>query len=285
MKPDWLKVRLPGGRNYSSVLKTLRLLNLNTVCEEARCPNIGECFDKKTATFMILGRVCTRRCRFCSVERGKPKEVDKEEPIRVASAIKRLGLNYVIITSVTRDDLEDGGAGHFAETVKAIRENNFDSIIELLIPDFLGKIDSLNKVIAVRPDVIGHNLETTESLTKRIRDKRAGYARSLSLLRYIKEEGKIITKSGLMVGLGESWEEIISTLRDLRECEVDIVTIGQYLPPTRSHPPVAKFYTEEEFHRLNNIGKEMGFKGFFSAPLARSSYQAKELFVRNYRGV
>ncbi|MEO0102041.1 MAG: lipoyl synthase [candidate division WOR-3 bacterium] len=277
-KPDWLKVRLPGGEDYSQVLKTLKGLKLNTVCQESHCPNLGECFGKRTATFMILGKVCTRNCQFCSVASGKPEAVDPEEPKRLAEAVKLLGLNYVVITSVTRDDLPDGGAEHFAETVRRIREESPFCRIELLIPDFLGNTESLDRVIETQPDVIGHNLETIKSLTKEIRDKRADYERSLFVLRYIKEKSRIITKSGLMVGLGETEEEIIFTLRDLKRVMVDIITIGQYLPPTKLSPPVKKFYTAEEFFRLNKFGKKMGFQKFFAGPLVRSSYKAGEIF-------
>ncbi|MEO0117418.1 MAG: lipoyl synthase [candidate division WOR-3 bacterium] len=277
-KPDWLKVRLPGGEDYSQVLKTLKELKLNTVCQESHCPNLGECFGKRTATFMILGKFCTRNCQFCSVASGKPEAVDPEEPKRLAEAVKLLGLNYVVITSVTRDDLPDGGAEHFAETVRRIREESPFCRIELLIPDFLGNTESLDRVIETQPDVIGHNLETIKSLTKEIRDKRADYERSLFVLRYIKEKSRIITKSGLMVGLGETAEEIIFTLRDLKRVMVDIITIGQYLPPTKLSPPVKKFYTAEEFFYLNKLGKEMGFWKFFAGPLVRSSYKAGEIF-------
>ncbi len=277
-KPDWLKVRLPGGEDYSQVLKTLKGLKLNTVCQESHCPNLGECFGKRTATFMILGKVCTRNCQFCSVASGKPEAVDPEEPRKIAEAVKILGLKYVVITSVSRDDLSDGGAEHFAETVRRIRGESPFCRIELLIPDFLGNTKSIDKVMETQPDVIGHNLETIKSLTKEIRDKKADYERSLFVLRYIKEKSRIITKSGLMVGLGETEEEIIFTLRDLKRVMVDIITIGQYLPPTKLSPPVKKFYTTEEFFRLNKLGKEMGFWKFFAGPLVRSSYKAGEIF-------
>jgi lipoic acid synthetase len=278
MKPSWLKTNLPGGEGYSQLVKILKDLNLNTVCREAHCPNLGECFGQKTATFMILGKVCTRHCQFCSVESGRPEKVDREEPTRIAEAVRLLNLKYVVITSVTRDDLPDGGAEHFAETVRRIRENNKDCRIELLIPDFLGKEESLLKVMAVKPDVIAHNLETTKSLSKIIRDKKADYDRSLFLLRFIKERSRIKTKSGLMIGLGESWEEIILTLKDLSSVGVDIVTVGQYLPSNKKSPQVKRFYTEEEFKELKEVGERIGFLRFFAGPLVRSSYQAERIF-------
>jgi lipoic acid synthetase len=278
MKPSWLKTNLPGGEGYSQLVKILKDLNLNTVCREAHCPNLGECFGQKTATFMILGKVCTRHCQFCSVESGRPEKVDREEPTRIAEAVRLLNLKYVVITSVTRDDLPDGGAEHFAETVRRIRENNKDCRIELLIPDFLGKEESLLKVMAVKPDVIAHNLETTKSLSKIIRDKKADYDRSLFLLRFIKERSRIKTKSGLMIGLGESWEEIILTLKDLSNVGVDIVTVGQYLPSNKKSPQVKRFYTEEEFKELKEVGERIGFLRFFAGPLVRSSYQAERIF-------
>jgi len=278
MKPSWLKTNLPGGEGYSQLVKILKDLNLNTVCREAHCPNLGECFGQKTATFMILGKVCTRHCQFCSVESGRPEKVDREEPTRIAEAVRLLNLKYVVITSVTRDDLPDGGAEHFAETVRRIRENNKDCRIELLIPDFLGKEESLLKVMAVKPDVIAHNLETTKSLSKIIRDKKADYDRSLFLLRFIKERSRIKTKSGLMIGLGESWEEIILTLKDLSNVGVDIVTVGQYLPSNQKSPQVKRFYTEKEFKELKEVGERIGFLRFFAGPLVRSSYQAERIF-------
>uniref|UniRef100_A0A7C3Z2J3 Lipoyl synthase n=1 Tax=candidate division WOR-3 bacterium TaxID=2052148 RepID=A0A7C3Z2J3_UNCW3 len=278
MKPSWLKTNLPGGEGYSQLVKILKDLNLNTVCREAHCPNLGECFGQKTATFMILGKVCTRHCQFCSVESGRPEKVDREEPTRIAEAVRLLNLKYVVITSVTRDDLPDGGAEHFAETVRRIRENNKDCRIELLIPDFLGKEESLLKVMAVKPDVIAHNLETTKSLSKIIRDKKADYDRSLFLLRFIKERSRIKTKSGLMIGLGESWEEIILTLKDLSSVGVDIVTVGQYLPSNKKSPQVKRFYTEKEFKELKEAGERIGFLRFFAGPLVRSSYQAERIF-------
>lgn len=278
MKPSWVKTNLPGGENYTQVVKMLKRLRLNTVCQASHCPNLGECFEKRTATFMILGKVCTRHCQFCSVVSGKPEPVDLEEPQRLAEGVEAMGLRYAVITSVSRDDLADGGAEHFAETVRRVRERVPSCRVELLIPDFLGEEKSLDKVINAQPDVIGHNLETTKSLTKEIRDKRADYERSLSVLKYIKEKSGIKTKSGLMVGLGERKEEIILTLEDLKWAMVDIVTIGQYLPPTKFSSPVKKFYTEKDFFWLNELGKEMGWQKFFAGPLVRSSYKAREIF-------
>ncbi len=279
IKPKWLKTHLPGGKDYSLVIRTLRELNLHTVCEESRCPNLGKCFGRRTATIMILGKVCTRHCHFCSVRPGNPERVDEKEPEKVAQAIKKLGLKYVVITSVTRDDLEDGGAGQFAETIKAIKRVDAECRVEVLIPDFKGIEERIEKVISANPEVIGHNIETTRALTPVIRDKRASYDLSLTVLRYINQRAPgIIKKSGLMVGLGETEREVISALEDLRECDVDIVTIGQYLPPTRFNPPVKKFYNEAEFNSLTKIGKAIGFKEILAGPLVRSSYQAEEIF-------
>lgn len=278
-KPEWLRVRLSGGKDFSLVRRTLEELSLATVCQEARCPNIGECFGRRSATFMILGRVCTRRCLFCAVGSGVPEVVDRKEPMRVAEAVKRLGLRYVVVTSVTRDDLKDGGAKQFAQTVAAIREKSPECVVEVLIPDFQGKKDDIDEVIAAKPDVIGHNLETTRRLAKLFRDERADYDRSLALLRYVKEVSGIRTKSGIMVGLGEGLEEALETLRDLRESGVDMVVIGQYLPPRTSAPPVKRFYTEEEFKVLRDCGRALGFQTLLFAPLARSSYRAEELYA------
>ncbi len=277
MKPDWLKTTLPGGASYTFLMKRLKEFGLNTVCQESHCPNLGECFGRKTLTFLILGKICTRHCQFCSVNFGEPEKVKEEEPLLVGRLVYELNLNYVVITSVTRDDLDDGGAEQFAKTVSTIRKYLPQCRVELLIPDFQDKRESLDKVISVRPDVIGHNIETTRFLTKMIRDENADYDRSLTVLKYLKEKG-VRTKSGLMVGLGESWQELIITLKDLKGAKVDIVTIGQYLPSTKSSPPVKKFWTKDDFARLNQIGREMGFFGFFASPLARSSYRADELF-------
>lgn len=278
-KPAWIKRSLPGFGDFKSVKLILKNLSLNTVCESALCPNLGECWAKKSATIMIMGNVCTRNCRFCSVKKGKPEPLDKGEPLRVANAIKELKIEYAVITSVTRDDLEDGGAGHFAETVKRIKEINEKVKVEVLIPDFDLKIDSLKKVIYANPDVIAHNVEVVERLTKIVRDKRAGYQKSLMVLKKVKEiNPKVITKSGMMIGLGETKEEIIKTMEDIKEAGCDIITIGQYLQPTRKNLPVIKYYTPDEFKEFEKIGYDIGFKFVASGVFVRSSYRAKEGF-------
>ena len=258
-------------------MKTLlRDKGLHTVCEEARCPNIGECFRKPTATFMIMGNTCTRKCRFCSVAKGNPKPLKQDEPIKIAEAVKELGLKHVVITSVTRDDLEDGGASHFSKIVEEVRKINKNVVIEVLIPDFKGSQDSLSKVVFSKPDIINHNLETIARLYEEIRPG-ADYRRSLDLLKKAKEfHSGIITKSGLMVGLGEEPEEVIETLKDLRGSECDMVTIGQYLSPTKDSFPVEEYVQLETFEYYRKAGEEMGFKNIASAPFVRSSYMAEE---------
>uniref|UniRef100_A0A7C6AH06 Lipoyl synthase n=1 Tax=candidate division WOR-3 bacterium TaxID=2052148 RepID=A0A7C6AH06_UNCW3 len=279
-KPDWLKIKLPSGNEFKDVFETLKSYNLSTVCQEARCPNIAECWAKKSATIMILGKICTRACRFCAVTTGNPKGyLELDEPKNVAEVIKKFGLKYVVITSVDRDDLEDLGSTHYARTVQAIKQKNPDIKIEVLIPDFNCKEEFLKKIIDARPFVIGHNLETVQRLTPYIRDRRCGYEKSLNVLRLIKEfEPKILTKSGFMLGLGEKEKEIIETLKDLKEAQVDIVTIGQYLQPTRRHISVKRYYTPDEFNKFKKIGEEMGIKYVISGPLVRSSYHASEIF-------
>ena len=276
--PDWLKVRLAQGPNYSRLKRLLRGMSLHTVCEEARCPNIYECFENLTATFMILGNICTRACRFCAVTTGRPTELDWAEPERVADAVSRLGLQHVVVTSVARDDLRDGGAAVFAETIRAIRRRCPDTAVEVLIPDFNGDWDALQVVLDAGPDILNHNVETVRRLSDRVRS-RAKYDRSLALLAESKRRAPHIkTKSGLMLGLGETWDEILETLRDLRAHQVDIVTIGQYLRPTREpvHLPVEKYYHPDEFAELKRIGLELGFSHVESGPLVRSSYHAHE---------
>ncbi len=278
-KPYWIRSNLPGFGEFKSVKLILKNLSLNTVCESALCPNLGECWAKKSATIMIMGDVCTRNCRFCSVKKGKPEPLDEGEPLRVANALKELKIEYAVITSVTRDDLEDGGAKHFAETVERIKEMNEKVKVEVLIPDFNLKIDSLKKVIYANPDVIAHNVEVVERLTESIRDKRAGYEKSLSVLRKIKEiNPKMITKSSIMIGLGEREEEIIKTMEDIKKAGCEIITIGQYLQPTRKNLPVVKYYKPEEFKEFEKIGYDIGFKFVASGVFVRSSYRAKEGF-------
>ncbi|MBX6395255.1 MAG: lipoyl synthase, partial [Alicyclobacillaceae bacterium] len=249
---------------------------LHTVCEEARCPNIYECWSNRTATFMILGRICTRACRFCAVTSGRPTELDLEEPGRVAEATVAMGLRHVVVTSVARDDLEDGGASIFAATIRAIRERAPWCSVEVLIPDFQGSESALRTVLEARPDILNHNVETVRRLSDRVRS-RAKYERSLELLRRSKQIAPDIpTKSSIMVGVGETWEEILETMDDLRAVDCDILTVGQYLQPTRKHLPVDRYYTPEEFARLKEEGLKRGFRHVESGPLVRSSYHAHE---------
>ena len=279
-KPDWLKVKIPSGSEYKSIYGILQRHNLSTVCQEARCPNISECWKEKSATIMILGKVCTRACRFCAVSTGNPKGLlDPDEPGHVAEVIRSLGLKYVVITSVDRDDLEDFGSHHYAETITNIRKKNLGTKVEALIPDFEANDDLLQIVLQAQPYVIGHNVETVRRLTPNIRDRRCGYERSLDVLRKCRELAKnIFTKSGFMVGLGEEQEEITETLRDLKNVDVDIVTIGQYLQPTRKHLPVQKYCTPAEFDELKKYGLGIGLKYVITGPLVRSSYHAADVF-------
>jgi lipoic acid synthetase len=275
-KPDWLKVRAPGSPNYQRLKGIMKDRRLNTVCEEARCPNIGECWHHGTATFMILGDVCTRACGYCAVPHGKPAELDTAEPVRVAEAVAEMGLAYVVITSVDRDDLPDGGAGIFASTIREIRARIPSCRIEVLIPDFQGMEVPLQAVLDAGPDVLNHNTETVPRL---YRMARAGgrYPRTLELLERARRYAPHIpTKSGLMVGLGEEWDELVSTLGDLREVGVEILTIGQYLRPTESHLTMVRYYTPAEFADLRRIALELGFGHVESGPLVRSSYHAHE---------
>jgi lipoyl synthase len=289
-KPVWLRVRVPSGENYTKVKQSLRSLELHTVCEEARCPNISECWGTGTATIMIMGDICTRGCRFCAVNRDKPVVLlDAGEPERVAKAIKEWGLRYVVITSVCRDDLEDGGAEHIAKTIKSIKLLCHRIIVESLIPDFRGDEDSIKKVVESKPEVISHNIETVTRLTPKVRDARASYEQSLLVLKKIKDMNSLIyTKSSIMLGLGETEEEIIQTMRDLRSVGVNILTMGQYLQPTPKHLPVVQYVTPEKFNWLRKIAERMGFVYVASGPLVRSSYRAGEFFVENvirYNGV
>jgi lipoyl synthase len=282
-KPVWLRIRAPSGENYTKVKHSLRSLELHTVCEEARCPNISECWRTGTATIMIMGDICTRGCRFCAVNSGKPVVLlDAGEPERVAKAIKEWGLSYVVITSVCRDDLEDGGAEHIAKTIKAIKLLCSKIIVELLIPDFRGNEDSIKKVVESEPEVISHNVETVIRLTPKVRDARASYAQSLWVLKKIKEiNSTIYTKSSIMLGLGETDEELIQTIRDLRSIGVNILTMGQYLQPTSKHLSVVEYVTPEKFDWFRKIAERMGFVYVASGPLVRSSYRAGEFFVEN----
>ena len=275
-KPAWLKVRAPGGANYIRLKRLLRDANLHTVCEEAHCPNIGECWEDGTATFMILGDVCTRHCGYCAVAHGRPVWEDREEPERIGRAVADLALDYVVITSVNRDDLADGGAAHWAATIRAVRRAAPACRVEALIPDFQGSTTSLDQVIAARPAVLNHNTETVPRLYKLARHG-GRYDRTLDLFRHARRVAPdLTTKSGLMVGLGETTDELIATMRDLRGVDVDLLTLGQYLRPSPAHLPVAKYYHPEEFAELGDVGRELGFRHVESGPLVRSSYHAKK---------
>ena len=280
-KPSWLKVKAPGGERYTQLKKTLRELDLYTVCEEARCPNVGECWGAGTATVMLLGHTCTRGCRFCAVTTGNPRgAVDPREPEHVAKAIASLDLNYVVLTMVDRDDLLDGGAAHMGRTVLELRRRQPDLLIETLVGDFGGRAAALRTMVDSAPDVFAHNIEVTRSLTPKIRDKRCGYDLSLSVLLAAKERAPDrMTKSSIMVGIGETDEEVHETLRDLRGARVDVVTLGQYLRPTPKHAPVDRFVTPEQFERYQRAGQELGFSYVASGPLVRSSYHAAEAFM------
>lgn len=279
-RPDWLKIHLKTGPNFRELKKIMRGGALHTVCEEARCPNIYECWEQRTATFMILGDICTRACRFCAVTSGRPTELDLAEPLRVADAVAAMGLQHVVVTSVARDDLSDGGASIFAETIRAIREKVPNCGVEVLIPDFMGNWDALKLVLDASPDILNHNVETVRRLSDRVRS-RAKYDRTMELLRVSKSyRPDIRTKSSIMVGVGESVDELLETMDDLRSVEVDILTIGQYLQPTQTHLLVEKFYTPTEFLRLRGEGLERGFAHVEAGPLVRSSYHAREQVER-----
>jgi lipoic acid synthetase len=274
--PEWFKVRMPGGPNYLRLQDMLRSERLHTVCEEAHCPNIGECWERGTATFMILGDICTRACAYCAVTTGTPVGLDLEEPIRLAETVERMGLKYAVITSVNRDDLPDGGAFIFAQCVRQVRKRLPECRVELLIPDFEGNWDALATVMDSKPDTLNHNIETVRRVFSRVRP-RGDYDQSLELLRRTRElDGNAVTKSGIMVGLGETWDEIIETMRDLRSVDCNLLTIGQYLRPSDKHTPLIKWYTPSEFDELKVAGGELGFDHVASGPLVRSSYHADE---------
>ncbi len=279
-KPDWIRVKAPVSRGYAETAGIVRANNLHTVCEEAGCPNIGECWEKKHATFMILGDTCTRACAFCNVKTGMPGALDPHEPVHVAEATAKLGLAHVVVTSVDRDDLDDGGADHFAQTIRAIRERCTGTTIEVLTPDFLRKDGALERVVAVRPDVFNHNLETVPSRYLTVRPG-ARYFHSLRLLQRVKEiDSSMFTKSGIMVGLGEERNEVLQVMDDLRSAGVDFLTIGQYLQPTRKHHPVIRFVPPDEFDALKTVAYSKGFLMVSSSPLTRSSHHAGEDFAR-----
>jgi lipoic acid synthetase len=271
-RPDWLKVKLPTGDNYSDVRNLMRDKKLNTVCEEAKCPNIAECWNHRTATFMILGDTCTRSCGFCNIKVGMPTELDLDEPRRVVDAIKQLDLLHAVITSVNRDELEDGGAAIFNECVRLLREEKSDCTVEILVPDFKGEEKVFEIIMQSPPDILNHNLETVKSLYHAVRPQ-AKYERSLNLIKWFKSKG-LRTKSGIMVGIGEKTEEVLELMKDLYNHGCEIMTIGQYLQPTKVHLPVDRFVTPEEFRMYKEEGLKMGFKVVESSPLVRSSYHA-----------
>lgn len=273
-KPDWLRVKLPVGEEYKKVRKIVSDHKLHTICESGNCPNMGECWSAGTATVMILGNVCTRSCGFCAVNTGKPEEVDPYEPLRVAKSVKLMGLKHIVITSVDRDDLKDGGSEIWAKTVETIRKMNPGVTLETLIPDFQGKWENLKRIIDVKPEIVSHNLETVRRLTREVRVQ-ARYDRSLEVLKRLADSG-ITTKSGIMLGLNETEEEIIETMDDLRTVGVKILTMGQYLQPTKQHLPVAEFITPAKFEYLGNLAKAKGFDFVESGPLVRSSYHAEK---------
>jgi len=275
-RPAWLKVKFPQGPNFTELKTLMREQRLNTICEEAMCPNIGECWENRTATFLILGEICTRNCGFCSVTTGRPTGLDLDEPRRLAEAVEKIGLRHIVITSVTRDDLPDGGAAIFAETIRQLRERVPGCGIEVLIPDFQGNWDALATVMAARPDILNHNIETVPRLYRRVRPK-AIYTQSLELLKRARDlVPDAVTKSGLMVGLGEERDETLHVFADLRASDVDVLTVGQYLRPTMSHLPVERYVDPSEFADLKVIADGLGFRHVESGPLVRSSYHAHE---------
>ena len=282
-KPNWLRVRAPGGPSYAHLKQVLRSRNLFTVCEEAHCPNVGECWGGGTATFMVLGEVCTRGCRFCAVASGDPAgRLDEREPENVAAAAAEMGLGYVVLTMVDRDDLPDGGAGHVASCIEAIKERDANIIVEALVSDFRGDEDAIDRICSARPDVFSHNVETVERLQGVVRDRRCSYAQSLEVLGRAKAHSlSPYTKSSIMLGLGETEEELVATMRGLRQFGVDFLTLGQYLQPSHRHLAVQEFIPPQQFERLKGLAESLGFSHVASGPLVRSSYRAGEYFVRN----
>nr|WP_314550628.1 lipoyl synthase [uncultured Capnocytophaga sp.] len=272
-KPEWIRVKLPTGKKYTELRSVVDRYNLHTICTSGSCPNMGECWGEGTATFMILGNICTRSCGFCGVKTGRPESLDWEEPEKVARSIKLMNIKHAVLTSVDRDDLKDMGSIIWAETVRAVRRMNPNTTMETLIPDFQGVERNLNRILDAAPEIISHNMETVRRLTREVRIQ-AKYDRSLGVLRYLKENGANRTKSGIMLGLGEKEEEVIETLHDLKEAKVDIVTIGQYLQPSKKHLPVKQFVTPEQFAKYKEIGLELGFRHVESGALVRSSYRA-----------
>ena len=281
-KPEWLTVTPPAGENYQDLKQLFHNLNLHTVCEEAHCPNVHECWGGGTATLMLMGDMCSRACRFCMVTPGKPSGVlDEFEPENVAFALSQMGLTYVVLTSVDRDDLPDGGASHLARTIRLVKEKNPGMLVEVLIPDFQGDLHDLRRVVDARPDVIAHNIETTMTLTPSVRDSRAHYWQSLSVLRNVKKlNPHLYTKSSIMVGLGETEEEVAQAMVHLRQADVDFLTVGQYLRPSARHLKVVQYLNPEQFVRFRILGERLGFLYVASGPLVRSSYRAGEFFIR-----
>lgn len=274
-KPKWLRVKLPTGKKYTELRGLVDKYDLHTICTSGSCPNMGECWSEGTATFMILGNICTRSCGFCGVKTGRPETIDWEEPEKVARSIKLMKIKHAVITSVDRDDLKDMGSIIWAETVKAIRRMNPETTLETLIPDFQGVERNIDRIIEVNPEVVSHNLETVKRLTREVRIQ-AKYERSLEVLRYLKQKEIKRTKSGIMLGLGEKEEEVIQTLKDLRNADLDIVTIGQYLQPSKKHLPVKQFITPDQFKKYETIGLDLGFRHVESGALVRSSYKAQK---------
>jgi len=278
--PSWFRKKMPDPVNLARMRALFQGLDLNTICESAICPNLGDCYSQRTATFLILGNICTRNCTFCAVEKGVPEPLDENEPEHLAEAVEKLGLRHVVITSVSRDDLTDGGAAHFARTTAMLKERGNGFTVEVLIPDFCGSLRSIKTVVAAQPEVINHNLETVSRLYREVRPQ-ADYQRSLNLLNLVKElDSSIITKSGIMVGLGESRDELLHTMEELRKVDCDLLTIGQYLQPSSSHHPVVRYVPPEEFLEYERMGKVMGFREVASAPLVRSSFNAAQLCAR-----
>jgi len=286
-KPDWLRVRVPDGPGFRAVREIVREHHLATVCEESMCPNIAECWASGTATIMLMGDVCTRACRFCAVDTGNPRGwLDADEPANAARSVALMGLRYVVLTSVDRDDLPDGGAAHYAACVRAIRARNPDTAIEALTPDFCGSADAVNTVVDAGIEVFAHNVETVRRLTTGVRDPRAGYEQSLAVLAHARaRRGELLTKTSLMLGLGETDAELVETMRDLRARRVDLLTLGQYLQPTRHHLPVVRYVEPEAFSRYRTIGLELGFLEVVAGPLVRSSYRAERALDRNNAGL
>lgn len=274
-KPKWLRVKLPTGKKYTELRGLVDKYDLHTICTSGSCPNMGECWSEGTATFMILGNVCTRSCGFCGVKTGRPDTVDWDEPEKVARSIKLMKIKHAVITSVDRDDLKDMGSILWAETIKAIRRMNPETTLETLIPDFQGNERNIDRIIEVHPEVVSHNMETVKRLTREVRIQ-AKYERSLGVLKYLKDQGITRTKSGIMLGLGEQEDEVIQTLHDLRSVDLDIVTIGQYLQPSKKHLPVKQFITPDQFKKYEAIGLDLGFRHVESGPLVRSSYKAQK---------